>query len=106
MQPMAGVEQITSGQVLPNSAQASKTVRAARDFESMLLGSVFGALEHTFSELGGKLNDPGSENYQAMAMQALGKSLAASGGVGIANMIVRSLLHSGDDGVNGSFRGL
>jgi Rod binding domain-containing protein len=105
MQPVTRVEQSLSGQAVAarsDTAQARKIVRAARDFESVLLGSVFGALEHTFSELGGKPSDPGSENYQAMAMQALGKRLAASGGVGIANMIVRNLFHSGGSVTQGT----
>jgi|SRR5579863_721971 len=69
-----------------------KVLRAAREFEAQLLGSVLGSLEKTFTAIGTPSSDPGAENYQAMAMQALGKSLAAAGGVGIASLIARHLL--------------
>jgi Rod binding domain-containing protein len=69
-----------------------KVLRAAREFEAQLIGSVFGSLEKTFTSIGAPESDPGAENYQAMAMQALGQGLAAKGGIGIASLISRHLL--------------
>src|ERR1700690_2050996 len=76
----------------PNATYTRKVVKAAQDFEAVLLTSLFGSLEKTFTSIGAKSSDPGSNDYQYMGAQALGSSLAASGGIGIARMIVRNLL--------------
>lgn len=73
-------------------AHNRKVLRVARDFEAQLLSSVLGSLEKTFTEIGTPDNDPGSQNYQALSMQALGKALADKGGVGIARLIAPHLM--------------
>jgi len=89
MTTLAPLPPATAGQV--EDLQVHKIVRAAHQFEALLLNSLFGSLEHTFSALpGNKLQDE-SENYHAMGMQALATSLADKGGIGIADMIIRSL---------------
>jgi len=40
--------------------------------------------------------DSGKEQFQGIAMQSMGASLAASGGIGIAKMIAKSL-HKAED---------
>lgn len=79
----------------PDPAYMRKVVKAARDFEAVLLTSLFGSLEKAFTALGTKNSDPGSDDFQYMGAQALGSSLAASGGIGIAKMIVHDLLKPG-----------
>jgi Rod binding domain-containing protein len=72
-----------------------RIMRAAREFESELLGSLFSSLEKSFTSLDGDdqgtVLNVGSEVYQAMGMRALAAKLAASGGLGIAQMISREL---------------
>jgi Rod binding domain-containing protein len=70
---------------------ARKIAKAAHDFEAVLLNTLLGPLEKTFSSLPGKETDAVSDNYHSLGMQALASSLAARGGVGIAAMIVKSL---------------
>jgi Rod binding domain-containing protein len=70
---------------------ARKIAKAAHDFEAVLLNTLLGPLEKTFSSLPGKETDAVSDNYRSLGMQALASSLAAKGGVGIAAMIIRSL---------------
>jgi Rod binding domain-containing protein len=70
--------------------QNAKIVHAAQQFEAILLNSLFGSLQRTFSEIGGKSNND-STNYGYIGMQALSSTLAARGGIGIANRIVASL---------------
>ncbi len=77
--------------LLPKPAGTSRELRAARQFESVMLASVFGALQKTFTEIGGKPSDPAAENYSAMGMQALADGVAAVGGVGLAKMIAADL---------------
>ena len=71
--------------------RAHKIAKAARDFEAVLLNTLLGPLEKTFSSLPGKEHDAVSDNYQSLGMQALTSCLAANGGLGLADMIVKSL---------------
>ncbi|MGA8150207.1 MAG: hypothetical protein WB952_04605 [Terriglobales bacterium] len=70
---------------------AAKMVHAARQFEAVLLNSLLGSLQHSFSTIGGKETDSESTNYDYVGMQALASALAARGGIGIADRIVTSM---------------
>ena len=87
---MVAVSALTH-QPAPVSEHTLKITKAAREFEAVLLNSLLGPLEKTFSSLPGKEADPVSDNYQSLGMQALASTLAARGGLGIAGMIVKSL---------------
>jgi Rod binding domain-containing protein len=71
--------------------RAHKITKATRDFEAVLLNTLLGPLEKTFSSLPGKEHDAVSDNYQSLGMQALTSCLAANGGLGLADMIAKSL---------------
>jgi Rod binding domain-containing protein len=90
-----------AGSVAPTEAYAKRVVHAARQFEAVLLNQLLGSLEHSFSALPGKKPDSIGDNYHAMGMQALASTLAASGGVVVASMIVRNLLHAKGQGPSG-----
>jgi len=70
----------------------SKLVHAAREFEALLLNDLLGPVEKTFSSVPGEENSAGSGNYQYLGTQALASSLAASGGLGIAGLIVHNVM--------------
>jgi len=72
-------------------SRTEKLVRAARQFEAVLLNQLFGSLERTFSVLGDEKTETGSDHYRFLGMQALASSVAAKGGLGIADMIIRNL---------------
>jgi Rod binding domain-containing protein len=74
-----------------DGTHAAKMVRAAHQFEAVLLNSLLGSLQHSFSSLGGKKTDSESTNYDYVGMQALAAALAAKGGIGIADRIVASM---------------
>lgn len=74
-----------------DGSHTARMVRAARQFEAVLLNSLLGSLQHSFSSLGGKKADSESTNYDYVGMQALSSALAARGGIGIANRIVASM---------------
>lgn len=82
----------------PAEAYAHRVAHAARQFEGVLLNSLLGSLEHSFSALPGKKPDSIADNYHSMGMQALASALADRGGVGIASMIVRNLLRTKGQG--------
>jgi len=88
---MNGVSHVAPANPTAEAAQSGKLTRTARQFEAILLNSLLGPLQHSFSSLGGKKTDSGSDNYSYLGMQALASALAARGGIGIADLIVRSL---------------
>lgn len=69
---------------------ALKDAKAARDFEALLLTPVLDSLQKTFA---GSSEDatPGAGDYRRMGTQALAEALAARGGIGIAQLILRHL---------------
>ncbi|HLW88693.1 MAG TPA: hypothetical protein VKR57_09375 [Terriglobales bacterium] len=75
----------------PAAEHARKIAKAAHEFEAVLLNTVLGPLERTFSSLPGKETDAASDNYQSLGMQALTSNLATKGGWGIADLIIKSL---------------
>jgi Rod binding domain-containing protein len=79
----------------PSLGEDGKIDKSAKDFESILLGSWLQQAEESFAKLPGGDDeedaDPGKEQFQGMAMQSLGTSMTASGGIGIAKMISKQL---------------
>lgn len=73
----------------------AKTLKAGKDFESILLGNWLQQAEQSFATVPGgdgqEDEDAGKDQFQGIAMQALAGSLTASGGIGIAKMITSSL---------------
>jgi Rod binding domain-containing protein len=91
-------------QVVRQSASAAenkKIDKSAKDFESILLGSWLQQAEQSFGSLPGGDEDgdedSGKDQFQGMAMQVLGTSMTAAGGIGIAKMIATNL-HKAADG--------
>lgn len=78
----------------------SKIEKSAKDFESILLGSWLQQAEQSFGSLPGADDDGdadvGKEQFQGMAMQSLGNSMTAAGGIGIAKMLAQQLHKAAD----------
>jgi Rod binding domain-containing protein len=78
-----------------DATENSKIDKSAKDFESILLGSWLQQAEQSFGSLPGGDDDgdadAGKEQFQGMAMQSLGSSMTAAGGIGIAKMIAKQL---------------
>ncbi|HWZ82550.1 MAG TPA: rod-binding protein [Terriglobales bacterium] len=75
---------------LPPSMPAgkAKAIKAAQDFEAVLLTSVLDALQKSFADSSSDA-PAGSDNYGAMGIQSLASTISANGGIGIARMILR-----------------
>ena len=94
----------SANQVIRQAASAatenSKIEKSAKDFESILLGSWLQQAEQSFGSVpggdGDDDEDSGKEQFQGFAMQSLGTSMTASGGIGIAKMI-STQLHKAED---------
>ncbi len=66
-----------------------KNEKAARDFEALLLTPVLDSLQKTFAGRSEEVNIPGTNDYRQMATAALAQAIAARGGIGIAQLILR-----------------
>ncbi|MGA2353195.1 MAG: rod-binding protein [Terriglobales bacterium] len=75
---------------LPSAKAVTKNVKAACDFEALLLTPVLDALQKTF---GGDddAKTTGASDYRALGTQALAQAMAARGGIGIAKLILSHL---------------
>jgi len=71
-----------------------KALKAGSEFEAVLLNTVFGELERSFSRLPGSKVEHSTEAYGGMGMQALTSGLARSGGIGLSRMITQGLIHT------------
>ncbi len=76
-------------------AEEAKINKSAKDFESILMGSWLQQAEQSFASVpggdGDEDEDPGKDQFQGIAMQALAGSMTKSGGIGIAKMIAEHL---------------
>ncbi len=91
MQPIAMSRPATEG--VASAAPSPKLRKAAQQFEGLLINTLLGPMEKTFSSLPGQKDVPGDANYAYLATQALASALAAAGGLGIARMIVRNVMN-------------
>jgi Rod binding domain-containing protein len=87
------LQQATGAQ---NSGDKAKIAAAASQFESILLQKWLEDAEHSFAKVPGGDDpedsaDPGAGQFQSMAMQSLAEKMTASGGIGIARMIIKQL---------------
>ena len=82
-------------QATSTRAENTKIEKSAKDFESILLGSWLQQAEQSFGSLPGGDDDgdadSGKDQFQGMAMQSLGASMTAAGGIGIARIISQQL---------------
>jgi Rod binding domain-containing protein len=68
-----------------------KALKAARDFEAIFLRSLLSSLEKTTAvSAGGKL-DTSQSTYGSMVVGALADNISGSGGIGLADIIAKSL---------------
>jgi Rod binding domain-containing protein len=105
IQPVSFSPQIASP--AGEAAAPRKLVHAAQQFEALLLNTLLGPLEKTFSSVPGQKDMPGGDSYAHLGTQALASGLAASGGLGIAQMIVRNIMkHSEVTGQQGDNPGV
>ena len=72
-----------------------RLAHAAHQFEAVLLNELLGSLEQTFSALSQKKTEA-EDHYHFLGVQAVASQIAANGGIGIAEMIIRKLTHDGD----------
>lgn len=77
----------------PAKLPSGKLVKAAHDFEAILLTQWLEHAESSFATVPGSDSDQdrdvGSDQFRSLAMQHVAKHLADTGGIGIAAMLLR-----------------
>ena len=73
------------------SSQNAKLRKAAGEFESMLLESLWKSMKETFTDDSDQDADPITDSFNDLGMHSMALSLGQAGGLGIRNMIIKSL---------------
>ncbi len=98
--PLATQANTAAHRIAAAPGNDTKIDKSSKDFESMLLSSWLQQAYESFGSVSGEDEDgdldSGKQQFQGMAMQALGTTMTASGGIGIAKMIT-GYLHRKDE---------
>ncbi len=86
MNPVAALS--SAARTAQAASPSPKLVKAAQDFESILLGSWLEKLEASFSGPNDGA-DPAHDTLASMGTQAIASALAARGGIGIGKLLLQ-----------------
>lgn len=78
-----------------------KLVKAAQQFEGILISQILGNFQKGLSSLDGDSSSPAPDTLNSLAIQTLSEALARNGGLGLGSMIVHQLdpsSHGGNAG--------
>jgi Rod binding domain-containing protein len=73
------------------SPELSKLRKAAGEFESILLESLWKSMKDTFSEADNPDSDPTLESFNDWGIHAMASAVGSGGGLGIKNLILKHL---------------
>lgn len=76
--------------------------KKAAEFEGMLIAQILQKLNECYKLGNSDDDDSTSESFQSLATSAVGGGLARSGGLGVGEMIVKSLQQGSADGLQAS----
>jgi Rod binding domain-containing protein len=72
-----------------------KALKAAKDFEAIFLRTLLSSLEKTTSVKGGGKLDTGQSTYGSMVVGAMADQISSTGGIGLADIVAKSLAAHG-----------
>jgi Rod binding domain-containing protein len=73
------------------SVDEKKLKKAAGDFESILLSSMWKSMKQSFGDSNDGDSDPGASTLDDMGIEAMSQAVGKAGGLGIGNMIIKQL---------------
>ncbi len=73
------------------AAQEKKLVKAAGEFESMLLSAFWKSMKSTFADPNEDSLDPAHGTLEDMSIQAMTDAVGKAGGLGIGKLIIKNL---------------
>lgn len=75
----------------PESPEQQKLMKACRDFESVMLGSVLKQMRATVQSSDPLNQGAANDTFRGMLDEEMSKSMATHGGIGLADSIYRQL---------------
>jgi flagellar protein FlgJ len=83
----------------PTTAKADavdpKVLKAARDFEAIFIRQMLKSVEKTAAAGAGTTASPGESTYGSMVVGALSDAVSNAGGLGLADVIAKSVARAG-----------
>ncbi len=74
-----------------SASELPKLVKAAGEFESMLLESLWKSMKETFTDPDDPDSDPTVQSFDDWGIQSMANAVGSAGGLGIKNMILKYL---------------
>jgi Rod binding domain-containing protein len=72
-------------------AREQKLLKAAGEFESMLLSSFWKSMKESFADPDSDSLDPAHDTLEDMSIQAMSDAIGKAGGLGIGKLIIKHL---------------
>jgi flagellar protein FlgJ len=91
MIPIGSIGSATAAAPAKTDAPDPKTLQAARDFEAIFVRQMLKSLEKTTAAGCGTQASAGEKTYGSMIVDTLSESISKAGGLGLADVIARSL---------------
>lgn len=97
MEPVSGPGSVRPGSVASavSPADAGKIRRAAQEFEAIILGQMLKTMRQAGAQGPVALTGTSQKLYRDLMDDELAKAISRSGGVGLADVLVRDLLRLG-----------
>ena len=73
------------------SPQEQKLHKAAAEFESQLLSSLWKSMKHSFASDDQDSSDPARQSLEDWGIDAMSNAVSSAGGMGIGNLIIKEL---------------
>ncbi len=80
----------------------AKLRKAAQDFEAILIQNLWGSMKESFASSSEEDQDPARKTLEDLSIQAMSTALAASGGLGIARMLIHAMEPAMDPAQSGA----
>ncbi len=78
-------------QGITENAGDAKLRKAAEDFEAILIQTLWRSMKESFASSSEEKQDPAHGTLEDLSIQAMSTALAASGGMGIARMLIHAM---------------
>jgi Rod binding domain-containing protein len=83
--------QVDAAQTAHSKAGMAKLQKAAQDFESIMINSLWSSMKDGSLDSDDDLSDPTSGSMEQLGMQMVSGAMAKAGGLGLGKMIVHAL---------------
>jgi Rod binding domain-containing protein len=94
MNPIGAINSATAAAPAKTDAPDPKLLKAAKDFESIFVRQMLKGLEKTTAAGAGAQASAGEKTYGSMIVDTLSESIQKAGGLGLADVIAKSMAMS------------